>query len=268
MRRFVLPAHCAGDGQHKLSGKPFHYLCRVRRSPVGAVLSALDESGRGYSVTIIAIGDDSCRIDVRAVGERTDTRVGPRIVLYQGLPKGRKLEQVIRQCTEAGVAEIRPFTSRYTVTEAMTGARGDAKLDRWNTIAREAVQQSGRLTVPVVHPPVDITDIPEISPLGGNDNFSDIGDISERASLGLLFHQEPLEHDSLHGYLKASPQTVTVVIGGEGGFSSSEVDFMTTEKGYHLAYLGPTVLRTETAAIYAVAAVQTILREIEAWSRK
>ena len=253
MRRFVLPPDCTGEGLYTLTGKPFHHICRVRRSKAGARLDAVDGQGRHFLVVFRDIGPRSCRVELVAGDVRPAEEAGPRIVLFQGLPKGRKLDQIIRQCTEAGVAEIVPFTSRNTVAESITGARAEAKLGRWTSIAREAVQQSGRPTVPIIRAPIDFSEIPAV---GGIDE------------LGLVFHQDPLEYESLHGYLKSSPSKIAVVIGGEGGFTPSEVDIMVRDRGYRLGYLGPTVLRTETAAIYVVAAVQTILREIEAWNKK
>ena len=254
MRCFVLPPDCAVVGRHALSGSNFHYLCRVRRYTVGSTFDATDGSGSFYRCTVAKMRRGRCDIEVAAAAqaEISGDSETARITLYQALPKGRKLEQIIRQATEAGTARIVPFSSRFCVAERTGGQRLQVKLDRWHSIAREAVQQSGRAIVPKIDEPISLEQIPPV------------GDPGE---VGLLFHQQPLEQQSLHGYLRPGPQRVAIVIGAEGGFSPAEVEFMCNRRGYRSVHLGPAVLRTETAALYALAAVQTILREISAWSR-
>ena len=254
MRTLVLPPECSGEGRRRLTGKPFHHLCHVRRTAVGSRFDAIDEDGGRYEVVLVAIHEASCDIDVVPVSPRFEPAL-PRLVLYQGLPKGRKLDQIIRQCTEAGIDEIRPFFSRYTVVETRGDERDARKRERWESVAREAVQQSGRVTIPSVFAPIGL---------------DAIASVREPESIGLLFHeaplaQAPLAQATLHEYLTGSPQTVVMVVGGEGGLAPDEVDVLTGEAGYHPVYLGPTVLRTETAAIYALAAVRTILREKPTW---
>ena len=250
MRTLVLPPECSGEGRHHLTGKPFHHLCRVRRTAAGARFDAIDGRGGRYEVVVVAVHDSSCEIDVSPAPRRDEPAL-PRLLLYQGLPKGRKLDQIIRQCTEAGIDEIRPFVSRYTVAETRGDKRDARKRERWAAVAREAVQQSGRGTVPDVFEPVRLEDIPAID---------------DPDAVGLVFHEDPLAQASLHEYLTGSPRTVTLVVGGEGGLAPAEMDFLIGEAGYRPVYLGPTVLRTETAAIYALAAVRTILREKQTWS--
>lgn len=250
MRRYVLPAHITAEGRHTLSGKDFHYLCRVLRSTPGHAFDAVDCRGAACRCTVLNVGRKSCTVEV--TGMASEAPGGTRITLYQALPKGRKLDQIIRQATEAGVARIVPFSSAYCVAEAVAGKRLAGKLERWHAIAREAVQQSGRPWLPEVEPPIRLEQIPAVA---GAD------------SVGLFFHQEPLEQQTLHGYLKRSPRHVMIVIGAEGGFSPDEIEFLRSRRGFVPVHLGTTVLRSETAALYAVAAVQTILREIEAWVR-
>ena len=81
----------------------------------------------------------------------------------------------------------------------------------------------------------------------------------------LFFHQNRLEKGSLHGYLNSSTDSICVMIGPEGGLSDEETDFLLAS-GFHPVYLGENVLRTETAAIYALGAVNTILLEKNEWT--
>jgi len=82
--------------------------------------------------------------------------------------------------------------------------------------------------------------------------------------IGLVLHQEPLEKGTLHGYLRNDPDFVVLAVGPEGGFSPGELaQFKKT--GFRPLLMGNTILRTETAAIYGIAAIRTILLESEAW---
>ncbi len=260
MRHFVLPPEYTAFGRHTISGESFHYLCRVRRYAVGEAFDATDGRGGVYRCSVLELTDNSCTIEVAAAsagrtaaGDARAPQQSVSITLFQALPKGRKLEQIIRQTTETGVAHIVPFSSRFCVAEAVSGQRLHAKLQRWRAIARQAVQQCGSTLVPAVEAPIELEQIPLV------------GDAFD---LGLLFHQQPLAQQTLHGYLERGPQRVAIVIGAEGGLADEEIDFLCRDRGFHPAHLGPTVLRCETAALYAVAAVQTILREIEHWSRR
>ena len=280
MRCFVLPSDCVQHGRHKLTGSHFHYLCRVRRYRAGATFAATDGNGTRYRCKVLEVNPRHCIIETdpdpavdhvpTAAAPAADrlsasleapspaaARVSPdagavHVTLYQALPKGRKLDQIIRQATEAGVSHIVPFTSRNCVAEPPDARRLQAKVDRWRAIAREAVQQSGRTVVPQIDAPIALQQFPDLRP---------------GSAVGLLFHQEPLAQQTLHEYLRPGPSSVLIAVGAEGGFTRPEVEYLCTERGFQPAFLGATVLRTETAALYAVAAVQTILREIEAWNR-
>jgi 16S rRNA (uracil1498-N3)-methyltransferase len=85
--------------------------------------------------------------------------------------------------------------------------------------------------------------------------------------LGLLFHQIPLANESLHGYLDTGPELVVLAIGPEGGFSAAEASRF-LEAGFKPLTIGEAVLRTETAALYAAAAIRIILLERNSWEMR
>jgi 16S rRNA (uracil1498-N3)-methyltransferase len=93
----------------------------------------------------------------------------------------------------------------------------------------------------------------------------DFGKPLEGKKLGIFFHQNPLAISSLHGYLSSIPDEIALVIGPEGGFSDEETGFL-MQSGFVPAYLGHRVLRTETAPVFAAAAVRIILLERERWN--
>ncbi len=249
MKHFLLPRRYGGEPIITLSGDDLHYLTRVLRMRVGDSLPAITAAGRRYSMRIEEIERSGCRVSLTVDDtERTDPQGGVTIRLLQCLPKGRKMDLIVRQAVEAGVARIVPLVSARSIA---VPEDPEKKAARWRRIAVEALQQSGSTTLAAVDPPVSFRE----------------GAVLEGAhDTGLFFHQERLAGDSLHAALcGADPSgTVTLLIGPEGGLSDEEVEHLRL-KGFKPVYLGDTVLRTETAALYAVAAVRTILTERDTW---
>ncbi|WP_455381358.1 RsmE family RNA methyltransferase [Salinispira pacifica] len=267
MKRFLLSAEYGGGERTELSGSDFHYLCRVRRMRPGDGCDAVDRAGRFYRLTVESVGQDRCTVrleparedlrQARASGPLPGPETGfPDITLFQCLPKGSKLDLIVRQATETGVSRIVPLLSEHTAASAESAAATGRRVDRWRRIAREALQQSGARRLPEISAPVPFAEL-ERSWAGGE------------GAVGLFFHErpvelKPLEQRTLHEYLSADPKRIAIVIGPEGGLSNSEIERL-LQSGFEPVYLGPQVLRTETAALYAIAAVQIVLLEKEKW---
>lgn len=247
MRQFILPDDFCGSGEQVLTGENFHYLCRVLRKREGSEFPGLDKEGNPYSIRIEEIGEDFCRLFLERE-EKPETD-GPVITLVQCLPKGKKMEQVIRQAVEAGVARIIPVMSDHAVPQFDSGKDREKKRERWEKIAIEAMQQSGLKTLPVIGNPVKMDDLPAFW---------------KKRGPGLICHQERIDDGSIHRYLSDAGKEICIVIGPEGGISPREIDLLTAG-GFKPVYLGNTVLRTETAALFATAAVKTILLEKRHW---
>jgi 16S rRNA (uracil1498-N3)-methyltransferase len=249
MKIFVLPPGFSGGDFLELEGEDFHYLCRVRRLKPGDSLSAVDAEGNEYHLTMQEAGRKSCRLRVQKKG--SPRREEAAITLYQCVPKGTKFDLIVRQAVELGIAKVVPVRSRYSVPKI---ADEDGRLRRWRRIARQAVQQSGACGLPEIPGILSLTDIPDDfgKPLGGK-------------KTGIFFHQNPLAINSLHEYLSFIPEEIALVIGPEGGLSDGEAEFL-MQTGFVPAYLGHRVLRTETAPVFAAAAVRIILLERERWN--
>ncbi|RKX85101.1 MAG: hypothetical protein DRP58_06300 [Spirochaetes bacterium] len=249
MRLFLIPDIYQGDPSLTLVENDYHYLIRVLRYKPGHEFLGRDSNGNVFDLKITEITEDSCTLQVKeSPGEYLKL---PEIILYQCVCKGKKMDQIIRQATESGVSKIIPVVSDFSVSRIDTEKHG--KLDRWNKIVREAIQQSGSLVNTVIENPVTI------------DNLLEINEpISAEGELGLFFHQEVLDSGSLHGYLSADPCRVFLVVGPEGGLSSRETEVLFNKK-FKSIYLKTNILRAETAALYGIGAVQTILLESENW---
>lgn len=244
-----MPDSYNGDSSLVLVENDYHYLIRVLRYKKGYEFSGRDSKGNVFDLKISDILDDKCFLEVKKSNK--DYIELPDIVLYQCVCKGKKMDQIIRQATEAGVSEIVPVVSDFSVSRYDTEKHG--KIDRWNKIVREAVQQSGSRVNTIIGKSATIDELIEID--------SSIGDI------GLFFHQEVLDSGSLHGYLGSGLGRIFLVVGPEGGLSERETKIL-FEKKFKSIYLKTNVLRAETAALYGISAVQTILLESENWVLK
>ena len=244
MRQLVLPVDYDGGPVCTLRGGEYHHLVRVLRARLGEAVEGIDRTGKHLALRVERIDGQSCtlRVEPNATEDRGEE---PEIWLFQCLPKARKMDLVVRQAGETGLARVVPVISEHVVL------RGDGegigrKIERWRRILKEAVQQSGARTIPTIVEPVALDRVP---------------DLWEGSGTGVFFHEVPLSETGL-ARLVAGATRVAICIGPEGGFSEREVSFL-KNAGFSPAYLGPTVLRSETAALYAVAAVRTLLQEMK-----
>jgi 16S rRNA (uracil1498-N3)-methyltransferase len=213
-----------------------HHLGRVLRAAVGDVVEAVD-AGVLLSVRLTAIAPRRAEgvIEARAA---LATESPLDLTLAQGVPKGDKMDGIVRMATELGVTRVVPLLTARTVVR-LEPARWGSRLGRWRRIATEAAQQSGRATVP------DIAGPREVAPWA-----------SEAAVAGLLVCLWEEEREGLDKRLPSGPRArVTVIVGPEGGLTPDEVQGL-TRAGAVVAGLGPRLLRTETAGAVAVALLQ------------
>jgi 16S rRNA (uracil1498-N3)-methyltransferase len=217
---------------------------------VGDCFQGADPGGRRWECRIAKIGADRLSLRLERPAEADGERAGPALRLIQALPKGRKMDLIVRQATEAGVREIQPVFSRYSVPRLQDPAERARRRERWLRVAREASQQSGGRRMPSIAEPAGLQETLE----------RELG----QGELRLIFHQDRLAVQSLHAALAGDVRWVTLLIGPEGGFAEEEVA-LARGRGFLPIALGDRVWRTETAALYAVAAVQSILEERETW---
>ncbi len=250
MRQLLLsrPLHA---GQHvEIDGDDYHYLRHVLRLRPGSRVPALD--ARGFRWELELLEDNGSRLVARVCSSaRHGEAAFPRLTLYQAIPKGSRFDDLVRQLVQFGVDRICPVFSERTVSRP---DREGGRVDRWRRVAREAVQQSGAAR------PVEIV-LPQ--PLAGIHPTD--------GALALVLHTDgapsdgaPLAQSTLHGYLGEVPEEVDLVVGPEGGFTDSELAGL-LGKGFRPLWLGPQVLRSESAALFAAAAVRILVLERAHW---
>jgi 16S rRNA (uracil1498-N3)-methyltransferase len=246
VKQFLLPRRYEGGGRLSLEGKDFHYLARVIRKREGDQMAAVDARGNPYLMRIVRMDREACEVELVAEPPKEAAAAGPEIVLVQCLPKGRKTDLIVRQATEAGVSRIVLALSAHCVAGA--GEDGN-RMDRLRRVAREALQQSGAAVLPRIDEPRHLAEIAAAGNGWGT---------------AIYFHEQPSGSTPLHWLLAHRPPRITILIGPEGGLAPAEVDFLRAA-GFQGASLGRTVLRVETAALYAIGAVRTIVQERDAW---
>ena len=260
MKQFVLP-DLTGDGSHelRLGGREFHYLIHVRRYGVGDSIPALSPDGTRYEMTLVAVNSDHClaalnRLEPEGVSDITEPSV--RITLMPGITRGKKMDLTVRQAVEAGASSIRPLLTDHSQIRFRGEEEALAKKARWERIAVEALQQCGGRTPSSVELPLRLKDAMAVWGNRGpifflHEQLLDIG--KAQASESGLFSR-----------LAGPIGELAIIVGPEGGLSPDEVRYL-NGIGACPVHLGNRVLRAETAAIYGLAAVGTIIRERTEW---
>lgn len=256
MRLYLLPANFTGEPFLTLDGKDYNYLIRVLRLGNGSSIMGRDKNGGIWDLQICSIDDSSCTVSVskaEKLKERTDTlpESGPSqdIILYQCMPKGRKSDDIVRMACEAGVRKI-VFVKSRNCTCDFSG-KDDTRFRRLGAVVKEAIQQSGSCISTEIEGIIDIADVPSHL----EKTASELG----KPSLGILFHQSSIDGvQTLPQALDSFCGVTGILIGSEGGFTYVECSDL-VNKGFKAVMLKTNILRCETAAIYAVGAVQTIV---------
>ncbi|MCL1833895.1 MAG: 16S rRNA (uracil(1498)-N(3))-methyltransferase [Leptospirales bacterium] len=211
-----------------IKGEECHHLINVRRIKIGDILDIRTESGRGFKAEIVNISHSEILLKLLKEIEADQKIID--IALYMSLLKGGNFEFVIRKAAEVGVNRIIPVYSSRTIPEIEK--KVEDKLKRWNKIALSASKQCLRDNVPVVEHPI---------------NFDHAVKDNGR-SIKLAAH--PGSESELKNLLalKERPESVSILIGPEGGFTNSELD-LASKHGWNIVNFGHTNLRAETAAI-------------------
>lgn len=239
MPRFFIDKSKVEDSSLYISGDDARHIARSLRMAVGDEITVCDGEGMEYTARLSKIRDDRCDADIisKAQSEREPKS---KITLFMAYPKSDKLEVVIQKAVELGASEIVPFESSRCIKKpkADKAVERTARLSR---IAEEAAKQCGRAILPTVSLPL---------------SFSEMISSAKKAELS-IFCYEGDGTTSLKTLLDSfdkAPETISVIVGCEGGFSESEAK-AAKEAGFKMANLGPRILRCETAPDYCLSAI-------------
>lgn len=240
MRRFFLePGSAPVDGIICVSGDLFRHMAKVLRLKVGTKVVLCGENGDEFCGEISSSDRESLLVRVTEHRAAQPIAAGLRITLYQGMPKGEKLELILQKCTELGVSAIVPFVAGRSVKKVGRDRETDL-LARWRRIVTEAARQAGRKTVPELRFHQDFADM--------------LQGAAEPVKLLLWEGEQVNRLKSLIAGM-TQPEQVGVLIGPEGGFSREEAE-RAMAAGFVPVSLGDRILRTETAGLTVVALLQ------------
>lgn len=243
-RRFAIaPEGITGD-RVTFDREETRHLVAVLRLAPGDVVIAADGRGHDYTVRLDSLAEMATGTIVGAPDNRAEAPLA--VTLVQAVPKGDKMERIVRAATELGVARIWPALTERTIVRLEPG-RWLERARRWQRVAKEAAKQCGRAVIPEV-------DVARL--------LAERLDAADRGGPRLcLLEGEATPLASALDPVTAPPRVLSVLIGPEGGLTTSEVE-TARALGWTTATLGPRVLRTETAGLAALAVLQYSLGDL------
>ncbi|MDA7922721.1 16S rRNA (uracil(1498)-N(3))-methyltransferase [Verrucomicrobiales bacterium] len=239
--RFYIPASSWDTQNLVLADDEAHHCIDVMRCKAGDRIIAFNGEGTEAEAEIISVSKRNATLKTLLVNETSKPPAS--ITLGQAIPKGKNMDLIIQKATELGVSRIVPLLSSRTVVQ-LGGGDLEKKRQKWQRVAIEACKQCGQNWLPTVETPVSV----ETFTKERNDSFRLIAAISPEARSLKEITAETRNGD------EPRPETATLLIGPEGDFTPAEMSQAATE-GFAALSLGPIILRSETAAIYALSIV-------------
>jgi 16S rRNA (uracil1498-N3)-methyltransferase len=229
------------------------HLSRVLRLREGDVCVLFNGDGNDYDATLLAT--DKRGVDVEVLAARAIDNESPlRIVLLQGIARGDKMDLILQKATELGVRAIAPvFADRTEVR--LDGDRLDKRVAHWRSVVISACEQSGRARIPDVFPPRGLAEA--VGALDPDMLKLTLDPFGEHRFATLAMPPAGAGRNAGNSDRTAGDADIVVAIGPEGGWSDKDREIL-RGTGFAGLRLGPRVLRTETAGLAAIAALQAM----------
>lgn len=232
----------ARDAEFNLPTQAAEHVARVLRMVAGDEVTLFNGDGHDYRATLTASGKRD--VSVRVLDATPVNNESPlRLTLAQGIARGEKMDLIVQKATELGVARIVPLMTERSEVR-LDAARAEKRLAHWRAVVASACEQSGRAFVPEVAPAIAL------------DTWLRTLDASCGTRLALLpegrVQGKSLTFGNAQGVL---------VVGPEGGLGERDVTAL-GDAGFQGLRLGPRILRTETAGLAALAALQALHGDI------
>jgi 16S rRNA (uracil1498-N3)-methyltransferase len=238
-RRFFVEGAKEVGGIVEIGGADARKIEHVLRLKTGDEIVLIDSAAQTFAATIREIAR-TVHAEITRDIEGAASAAALQIDVAQAVPKGQRMEFVVEKGTELGVEAFVPFVCERSVRRAV----GAERLSRWRRIARAAAQQCGRKTIPPILDPLDFEAL-----LARFEEYD-----------AVLFAWELAAPAPLHERLReALPGRgrILVVVGPEGGFTHAEAE-LAAGKDAAMLWLGPRVLRTDTAALVLLAVIGSL----------
>ncbi len=271
MRQFVTSSMPDKKGHITLTEKEKRYLINVLRIKKGSNVTARLPDGSVCSMTLQNHSSDgkknaSIVLVLHAVDKKEEITSlslnNTDFWLFQILPKGQKMDLIVRQATECGVSVIIPIIGEYSVAgkAQLNSDDNTGKVERWMRIVREAKQQSGSPINTKVLSPCTIETAMQL----WNKSLEE----SKKEGLGFVLREKRENQDSffslIHKQKDYNNVCIGYAVGCEGGISSKELSIF-QENNFYPIHFNTNILRAETAALYGLAILQTAIVEYKTW---
>lgn len=240
--RVHIDSPLTANNEFHLTGDPARYVGRVLRLGPNDKLVLFDGRGGEYPATILSLDKNSVTVSVAGHIER-DVESTLAIHLLQGISRGERMDFVVQKATELGVKSITPVITDYSVVK-LEAKRAEKRLNHWRGIAASACEQSGRNVLPTIGAPQALR--------------TWLGENYEAPGTRLIM--KPGGTSSIRS-LDSDLNELILLIGPEGGFSEAEYE-LAESTGFKATGFGARILRTETAAVAAIAALQTLYGDL------
>ena len=234
------PAPLAAGREVELPAAAGEHVARVLRLRVGAAVVLFDGHGGEWAAEITSIARNRVRALCR--NHNPVERESPvAITLLQSLARGEKMDWIIQKATELGVHDIIPVSSERSVVH-MDEQRESKRLAHWQAIAASACEQCGRNRLPELSPPMALPNALELQLPNMRLTLSPAAVVRLRDVVN-------------------TPQAIALLVGPEGGLTEQECAH-SEARGFRAVRFGPRILRTETAAVAAIAALQLLTGDL------
>ena len=245
MYHFFVEQNQISDTHIMITGSDVNHIKNVLRMKEGEEIMISNPNGWDYYCTISQICDDNVKAKISFI-EEAGHELPSKIFLFQGLPKGDKMELIIQKAVELGVFGIIPVAMKRSVVK-LDKKKEESKRKRWNAISESAAKQSKRSVIPNVHQVL---------------SFKEALQYAKQLDMVLIPYEmaKGMEQTKkLLGQMKEK-KTIGIFIGPEGGFDEEEIS-LAKEQEFAPITLGKRILRTETAAITALSIIMFQLEE-------
>lgn len=218
-----------------------NHLIRVMRLREDDRCVLFNGDGHDYDARVSAVGKRESRVRIESM-QPVGNESPLRITLLQGIARGEKMDLILQKATELGVAAIVPVNAERTEVK-LDAARAEKRMAHWRSVIVSACGQSGRARIPALAPPLALLQAAQAA-----------------SATALKLTLDPLGSHRLAS-LDSSVHEVVIAIGPEGGWSPRDRDIL-QQAGFQGLQLGPRILRTETAGLAAIAALQARLGDL------
>lgn len=235
--RFYHPEKLAPGATLTLTPNAAIHASRALRLQVGDKATLFNGDGNDYVCELIVVKKTEVVVKIKSI-QHVDSESPMKISLAQAISSGDRMDYTIQKAVEMGVCAIQPIASQRSVVK-LSGERAEKRREHWQNVVISACEQSGRAVLPPVAAPLSLADW-----------------LAKPSDSTLRITLSPTAEQCLHD-LQTPEGEICLLIGAEGGLTDQEIN-MASAHGFIPVRLGKRILRTETASLAAISAIQTL----------